>query len=374
MKSVGIITFHNAHNCGAILQTYALQETLKNMQYNVNIINYNDKKITRNYKLIKYSRKNPIKTIKLLYESIKFYKINKQRYDAFNDFIAKNLKLTKLYKSVNSLKKDYPKFDYYITGSDQVWNVNLIGKKAIDAYTLNFGTNDIKKISYAASIGKASIDEKYKKQYKNNISKLDYISVREETAKKVLEKMIDKPIEVVLDPTLLLTRNEWDSKLAEYKKYNEKYILTYLVEENEECKKIVKYIAEKTGMKVIHFKREKIYKEELDNGYTSNPLEFVNMIRQAEYVVTNSFHATVFSIIYNKKFFTIPHSKASSRMTDLLKKLNIEDRIFYNLDEFKKIDYETLEIDYENVVKIINNQRINSIEFLKKSLMNGKGN
>ena len=199
MKSVGIITFHNAHNCGALLQTFALQETLKCMGYEVKIINYKDKEITRNYKLIRYSRKNPFKTIKFLYESVKFYKINKQRYDAFNNFINHNLRLTKLYQNTKSLKEDFPKFDYYITGSDQVWNVKLIGRKAIDAYTLNFGNNNIKRISYAASIGKSNIDKRYQEQYRKNISKLDYISVREETAKRVLEKIIDKPIEVVLD-------------------------------------------------------------------------------------------------------------------------------------------------------------------------------
>ncbi len=367
MKSVGIITFHNAHNCGALLQTFALQETLKCMGYEVKIINYKDKEITRNYKLIRYSRKNPFKTIKFLYESVKFYKINKQRYDAFNNFINHNLRLTKLYQNTKSLKEDFPKFDYYITGSDQVWNVKLIGRKAIDAYTLNFGNNNIKRISYAASIGKSNIDKRYQEQYRKNISKLDYISVREETAKRVLKKMIDKPIEVVLDPTFLLTRNEWDNNLTKYKKYKEKYILIYLMEENEECKKIVEYLSEKTGMKVIHFKREKIYKNELDNGYTCDPLEFVNMIRQAEYVVTNSFHATVFSIIYNKKFFTIPHSKVSSRTMDLLNTMGLKNRSIYNLQDFFNSDYD-FETDYFEIEKMISKYREKSLKFLEKAL------
>ena len=366
MKKVGIITFHNAHNYGAILQVYALQEKLKELGFLPSVINYKNKKITRPYSLIKYSKKNPVKSIKLLYESIKDYRINKLRYDTFNNFINQKLDLTKEYKDIKSLKNDSPKMDYYITGSDQVWNTSMLGELS-DAYTLNFGDNKVKRVAYAASIGNASIDENFKEQYKEKISKIDYISVREKTAAEELKKIIDKKISIVLDPTLLFSKEEWDKKIKKENDQKEKYILAYVVKYNDEYRKIVDYVSEKTGFKVIHFNKKNIYKNELESAYTVDPFEFVNKIKNAEYVIATSFHAMVFSILYHKKFFIIPHNTTGSRITDLLEKLNIDNRVYYNLEEFSKINYD-LDIDYKKIDEKLNKERNESIRFLLESM------
>ena len=370
MKKIGIITFHNAYNYGAVLQTYALQEKVKELGYDVFVINYRNKQITRQYRLIKYSRKNPMKCIKMLYDSVKSYSVNKLRYDKFSYFINEKLNLTNSYNSVKNLKKNYPKFDCYITGSDQVWNMKIAGGLS-DAYTLNFGDDKINRISYAASIGRSSIGEKSKSIYKNKLSKINYISVREEDAKKELEKIVNKKIEVVLDPTLLLSDDEWDKKLDINNKIREKYILAYVVETSEEYKKILNYLSKKTGLRIIHFGKEKAYDNVLKSEYTSNPLEFVNLIKGAEYVVTTSFHATAFSIIYNKKFFVIPPSKTKSRITNLLQKLGIEDRIFYKLQDFENINYD-YETDFGQVKRKLEAQKEKSIKFLKEAIDNKK--
>lgn len=364
MDKVGIITFHNAHNYGATLQVYALQKTLNNMGFDAKVINYNNKIITNQYKLIKYSKKNPIKCVKLLYKSFKNYKNNKMRYIKFEDFINNKLKLTKEYENLES---DFPKMDCYITGSDQVWNLDIVGELS-NAYTLNFGEEKTKRISYAASVGDALQIRKNNMEFKKKIENLDYISVREEDAKDELQNIIKKPIEVVLDPTLLLKQEDWNKEILVENKEKEKYILAYVVEADAEYIKIVNDLSKKTGLKIIHFELiNPGYNNVLKSAYTEGPLEFINYIKNAEYIVATSFHATVFSIIFNKKFFIIPHKKTGARVTNLLNKLEIRDRIFHNLDDFENINYD-LEINWELVNKKLEKEREKSLEWLNKAI------
>lgn len=364
MKKIGVITFHSAHNYGAMLQVYALQNKINDNE--VKIINYRNKKIDGNYKVFKPLKGKLLVDGKQIVKDIYLYRKNIKRYRNFESYMNQKLSLTDKYDSENNLRVNPPKFDIYITGSDQVWNPNIVGKVS-DAYTLNFGSKNVKRISYAASIGSSNIKEKYIEDYKNKLEKIDYISVREEDAKKALQGIIDKPIEVVLDPTLLLTREEWNEEIKNCEKENEKYILAYVVQENEEYRKIVNYLSKVTGLKVIHFEKRNKYDNVLRSAYTEGPQEFVNLIKNAEYVVATSFHATVFSIIFNKKFFIVPHSETGSRVTNLLKKLRVEDRVFYNLEDFKKIDY-NFETDWNVVERILEKERQKSINWLKNAI------
>ena len=369
MKKIGIITFHNAHNYGAMLQAYALQQKL--LENNkVEIIDFRNSYIDKNYKLFRRSR-NPVNMIKFFINDLKEYKKNKERYDKFENFIKNNYILTKEhYNSEKELKENAPELDIYITGSDQVWNCNIAGR-LLDAYTLNFGKKGAKRISYAPSIGMSEIDEKYKQEYINKLSIIDKISVREESAKESLIKIIDKNIDVVLDPTLLLTREEWDKRISEKIddfKINQKYILAYVVKKDENYNKMVNYLSEKTRLNVVHFQNEnKNFKNLCVSAYTEGPFEFVNLIKNAEYVICTSFHATVFSIIYNKKFWVIPHKETGSRVTNLLEKLGILDRVKNNLEEFKKLDYDKA-IDYERVNKKLDEERKKSINWLNNAI------
>lgn len=367
MKDIGIITFHSAHNYGAMLQVYALQEII-NRDNNCNIINYRNYKIDKQYKLFKISKDNIKSRIKSIISSFIFLKNNLKRYKKFNDFMESHLRLSSTYSSELDLKLLFPKYDVYITGSDQVWNPDIVGSLE-DSYTLNFGGDYIKRISYAASIGNSTIQDIYMQDYKNKLKILDHISVRENDAKKELDKFIEKPIEVTLDPTLLLSKSEWDEKIGDYEPEKEKYILAYVVEENEEYRKIVNYLSQKTGLKVIHFEKRNKYNNTMRSAYTDGPLEFVNLIKNAEYVIATSFHALVFSIIYNKKFFIVPHLKTGSRVTNLLEKLSINDRVVHSLDEFKNKDYDS-EIDYKKVNNILEKEREKSINWLNNAIEN----
>ena len=360
MITVGIVTFHRAHNYGAILQVFALQTKLKELGYDVKVIDYKNEAIDRQYKLIRLNRG-------CIKEDLKYFTINQKRFRIFKKFIKNNLELSKEY-SLDELKSNPPKYDVYITGSDQVWNIKLV-KALDDIYTLNFGDNNVKRISYAASIGNSDISKSEENEYKNKLNRMNFISVREEKAKELLEPILNRKISVVLDPTLLIPSYKWDEFIPKEKIIKEKYILTYVVEENLEYRKIIKELCKRTGLKVICFERKKYIDDDnvISNEYFRDPFEFVNLIKYAEYVVTTSFHATVFSIIFNKKFVVIPHIVTGNRVSNLLEMLRIKDRAVTTLNEFKNINIDK-EDNYEEINKILEDERSKSIEFIKSSI------
>lgn len=365
-KKIGIITFHNAHNYGAVLQTYALQKIVSK-ENDAQIINYKNKAIENAYKLFRINRNNILTFFKSIVGDILFFNRDKKRYNCFNSFINNNFNMTREYNSYDSLKNNPPKLDIYITGSDQVWNYDI--SRDVDSYTLNFGNSNVKKISYAASIGEDKLCENYLNKYKDNIKKLDFISIREETSKQYLEKIIGKEITVTVDPTILRTAEEWNDDLKDLKnEINEKYIFAYIVEENEEFYKIINYLSQITGYKVIHTgRRNKKIKNILANAYTKGPLEFVNLVKNAEYIVATSFHATVFSILFHKNFWVIPHLKTGGRVRSLLNTLNLTDRSVATLEDFLNRDYKS-KINYDKIDRLLEKQRKESKEWLKKAI------
>lgn len=370
MKKIGTITFSWAHNYGALLQTYALEKKLEQFG-DVRVIDFKKEQYVKMYKVLTPLNGNINKKLKILIKNVLYFSKNYCRYKNFKNFINKNINFSRSFYSEEDLKKNAPNYDIYITGSDQVWNPKIVGELS-DAYTLNFGNSNVIRISYAASVGDASQIKYNKEIFKEKLSHLDCISVRENDAKIELDRILDNDVSVVLDPTLLLTREEW-SKVIKGNKEKEKYILAYVVEEDIEYNKIVNELSKKTGLKVIHFeKRGKKYNNVLKSAYTADPFDFVNYIKNAEYVVATSFHATVFSIIFNKKFFIIPHRKTGARVTNLLDKLEIKGRTFSNIEEFENINY-NFETNWEEVNKKLNIERKKSINWLSNALNYEKG-
>lgn len=375
MTKILITTFHNAHNYGAVLQAFALCKKIKklNKDNDVKIINYKNDNILRGYRLFTPIRKNIIKWIPMILSDIKNYHRNKMRYIEFDNFINKKLTLTRVYYTAEELKDNPPEADVYITGSDQVWNPIIVGNLS-DIYTLNFGNKSVRRISYAASVGETNLILKYSDEFQEKLKNLNFISVREESAKKELEKITNTHIETVLDPTLLLTVEEWDNELKKTTvKIDCKYILAYVVEPDNEYIKIVNELSRKTGLQVIHFgKNNPGYNNVLKSVYTEGPLNFINYIKNAEYVIATSFHATVFSVLYQKKFFIIPNKKTGERVTNLLEKLKIKNRVYYSLENFKKIDY-TFITNWNDVEKQLIKERNKSINWLNNALKSNKG-
>lgn len=367
-KKTYTLTFHSAINYGAVLQTIALQRILKNNKINNKVVDYTDKCMNY-YNPLNYDNLSFKGIIKKRIKNLIYGKKMLQKYNLFHNFIKSNIDMTSKVNNLEEIEKIISNDSILITGSDQVWSCDILNGLS-DIYSLNFKNTDIKKISYAASIGKERIEEEYKQEFVKKLSDFSYISVREESAKIELDNiLLDKNIEVVLDPTMLLTAEEWTDLSIKYKKdFNEKYIVAYTMDENIEYIKIANYLSKITGYKIIYFDMKNLgFKNILENEYVSNPYEFINIIKNAEYVVTNSFHGTVFSILFNKKMWVIPHKTKGTRMINLLNKLDMSDRIIYSLDEFQKIDFNK-EIDYTNINKKLEQERNRSIEWLLSSI------
>ena len=201
MKKIGITTFQGAYNYGAILQAYALQKTLSDIGNDVKIINYYNENIYDQYRTFRKKHHGLSSAIKIFIYDVYLWSIKSRRNKNFKKFISDNINLTD--KKYEKAEIEKMAFDVIVTGSDQVWNKNITSGLD-DIYTLNI-ENSAKKISYAASIGDNKILEDNKSEYKEKLQKLDLISVRETSTKPILEKVINRKVDVVLDPTLLRT-------------------------------------------------------------------------------------------------------------------------------------------------------------------------
>lgn len=347
MKKIGITTFYRAYNYGAFLQTFGLQKALEN-KYKVTNIDYTCDKIKNDYKLIKTTN------IKKMVKSLIFLSKNIKRKNKFNKCIKEHIKLS----NIND------EYDCVIAGSDQIWNIKLTG--GYDTiYSLEY-FKDIKKISYASSVGDESLIHKNEDEYKKIMNNVDIISVREESAKKELEKLTDKKIKVNLDPTLLLTKEEWD-KYTVNKDIDEPYIFSYFVGVTQENYDTLDLLTNRLGMKTISYSENPKEKNIIKKCFTDDPFEFISKIKYADLAFVSSFHGTVFSIIFNKEFYVMPPKDKGNRIINLLNKLGLSDRIITSKEDIDKIDINN-KIDYKIVNKKLDELRKDSLEWLYKAL------
>lgn len=363
---IGILTFHCAHNFGAVLQCYALQETLKEMGHEVEIINYRPQylaspqpKIT----LRTFICKNPFK----LYETIAFlFPILKRKYKLYTNFERNYYHLSEVIKNKEQFCNLVNKYHYIIIGSDQVWNTKYNNNESI--WFGDFGThlNNTKIISYAASAGDSNFTTEELKKITSLINQLDSISVRESKLKEVLSSYINKKISCVLDPTLMAPSSIW-KKFQEVKiKERAPYILIYQGRKDDNTFRVANQIAQKKQWKIItiDYYSNSLQKQYIKGHRKISPDQFVTYVKNAQCVITSSFHGTVFSIINNTPFYTLKlNDGADARNEEILKLLKLENRfIDKNADvEFSKIDFKTCNQIRENL-------RIESYNFLKSAI------
>lgn len=371
---IGIITFNSAHNYGAVLQAWALQEYLKSQGHTPSIINYRINNIDKIYRI--YKPKNPFKNSMMnravhkaqLVKARGRDKDKYNRYKAFEKFINKTLNATQppCTNFTQLSQRDWD-FDVMISGSDQVWNGSFT--KMNGGYFLDFGRPEIKRISYAASIGKDEISPDEVLKFQKYIHNFDYISVREQKAKEQVMKLTDEPVELVCDPTLLLPRSKYDELKVE-PKINQKYIYVHnvhLVKIDERLNAMAEELSRKTGLPIVHNRPDYSYTNECGKFLGGGPKEFLGWIANSEYVITNSFHATVFAMIYHRNFITIPHFKNPDRMRYLLSSLGIPEHLMGEPEEIPD-DLSTFEIDYDMVEEKRAAMTESSKEFLTKAL------
>lgn len=366
----GIVTFNSAHNYGAVLQVYAMQEYLKSLGLDVDVINYRPKEIDNVYKLYNVKRKDP-RLIRGIKKAYKFAKVNiserwrLEKRKNFEDFIKNVLNTTKPYTTLPEIQKDFLQYDILIAGSDQIWNTDLT-KGFKPAYFLEFGNKDARRISYAASLGNESIDPKYVLFYKRYLENFDFISVREESMKEILKDLTDKPITRVIDPTLLLDKKVYDNLKQDTKYKGKDYIYVHYIGNDEKTYEIADQLSRKLGIPVLHNRKKGLFENELDYLFNGRPEEYISVIENAKYVVTNSFHTTVFSMIYEKDFITIPHATRPARMQNLLEIAGLSNHLVEDVRIMPKL--ETLKIDYKDVKKRLLEERKGSIEFLNNAI------
>lgn len=352
MSKSAIITLNDYTNYGNRLQNYALQRYLEknNQQVETVVIKRNIKN-----KSIKNIFEIPIRDLifkikEKILQKIYISKINKRNWNIKN-FSNKYIKENDKIFSDSCLNLEISQqYDYFFVGSDQVWNPNYIN------YGLSFflkGIEDNKKNSFSASIGVTDLPNDYLNIMFEELKKFNKISVREKSAKELLEEKIKKEITLLPDPTMLLKKEEWESIFSNEIKIEYKYILIYSLGSIKKSERnFIKNIAKKKNYKIIDISN---YNSDF---YTVNPIEFVQLIKNSELVFTDSFHGSVFSILMETPFIVTKRETAnsiSSRIDTLLEKYSLENRKITNIK--KMSEGELFYFDKENSRKVLEKER-----------------
>lgn len=355
---IGILTFHCAHNYGAVIQCYGLQQYLTSLGHQVFVIDYrphyfdgyNPKKRKEN------QRKNLKILVKNVLRDIVISRVERKRYAAFERFITQKLSLTPY-----TLGTDYSDFDAIILGSDQIWNPKITGGSFDDEF---FGYNaKCRVISYAASSRFTTLTEEQMSYLKSRLDKIDSISVRESSLKNLLQPFMNKPIANVIDPSLLPDVNEYNQLCTPIRE-NKTYVLVYEIKRNLGTLRIANEIAKLLGLEVIELvacSSPRFY----GKGFRmeAGPMDFLSYIKNAECVVTTSFHGMALSLKFQKNFYSLRQgTDADLRTESLLLKLGL-------LSRFIPIDSSVTsysQLDYSGILPRLNEE----IEFSKNFLIN----
>lgn len=362
---INTITCHNVYNVGASLQAYALLTYLNNLGHKVEIIDYQPGYLVDRYKLCYVANEKYKKNLLLKYAYL-LCKIPQRlsdlsRKNVFDKFHKENYTLTsKTYRTNKDLKLNPPLADIYFAGSDQIWNT-LFENGKDPAFYLNFAPKESIKVSYAASFATESIDCKYKHKVSNWLNNFDNIAVREKTGGKILDDIGITNYECVVDPVFLLDKSFWKKKCNNIN-YEEKYLLVYDFDNNSKVEEISKYIAKKYNLKIWSVFKSKYADKQLKNV---GPIEFITYIKNANVVLSNSFHATAFSIIFNKKFYVINRNEnINARMRDLLDSYGILDRIVNNIKDVDR----SIDINYRFIEPVLEDNIRKSKKYIESVL------
>lgn len=317
---VGIIT-KIGKNYGAILQAYALKQACDSLGFDTQIIQYTPDTSRRSYRVCPFiwGPRGSIMNLKALLHFVEYRQATKR----FFDFRNKHFNFTPVYYKACQLNHQPPVCDIYITGSDQVWNPQILFD---DVYYLSFANpKQSRLVSYAASIGLSNLPENLKPQFKQRLSRLHDITVREQCAQRLLQEM-DISSSVVPDPTLLFTQQEWNTQSRAT--IRPPYILCYFVSVTPGVKKIIQQVQKSLNYPVVNLMlNEK--SAGLGNIRIRNagPQEFLGLFQNASFVITSSFHGTIFSVLNQKPFVTTLYQNTQSRVQELLSSLQLQHRI-----------------------------------------------
>lgn len=388
-KNIGIAAVTYKENFGSALQTYATQFLLEKLGYDAKI--FEIKGIHRSIHIkkliyyvgrlfdpteLKYLLSNlNSRTRKTISVSSDQYandmKIRKKVYD---DFYSKWNNMLPIAYSWKELSEQASQMDAVIVGSDQLWRPsNIVGS----FFTLEFVPEKIKKISFSTSFGVPELPKRLHVHTRKFLSRFNYISVRENTGASIVKELSGKTATVVCDPTMMLTAEQWMHIQSEEPFAEGKYILCYFMGDNPEHRSFAKRLRDKTGLKIIGLLHGATYIAEDEfladeKPYDVGPSEFINLIRNAEYICTDSFHGCVFSILNKKSFFAFrrwpDNSKfsANDRLYTLLKFTGLESHLLNGNEDIESAIKDA--IDYETVLRMVEDRRNESLRFLRNAL------
>lgn len=354
MKKIGIITVSRTINFGAELQAFALQHKLNSLGYDAEVIDYlyfkNKRHRTRlkSKPELKFGHKEALKN-HLLYRIVSpmmdifmqlFYKSTKNKINNFINFHKHNTSFSSEFVDITSLYDFRHDYDVFITGSDQVWNPATFS--SLKPYLLDFVPEGKKRVAYAASFGVSKVNIEYKDLYNKLFRKFDFIGVREESGKKLVKEICGKDSKVVLDPTLLLRKEEWEVVTKNINlDINHSYLLIYDLHYSEPLINLAYQLSKRYNLKIYRLckrsYKNQVYKE-IKNITDAGPSEFIQLFLKASYVVTNSFHGTIFSTNFNIPFYSVlsPKRDNNSRLLDFLNMVNLSDRIIWENESTKE--------------------------------------
>lgn len=374
-EKIGLVAVTN-HNYGSILQTYALQSAVRNMGCDTQIIKYSEGKLA---KIKRFKNKEyAISRMKMIYKKVamnilypKQKHLLSERAEAFRGFIDKELTFSRLCTSKGALTELYKDYGKVVLGSDQVWHpMNLL----MNFFTLNFVPDSIMKGAYAPSFGVSEIPDSYKAAYKAYISRIEHVSCREMAGVKLIKNLTGRDVPMVCDPTLLLTAKDWEPCLSDKVRYDEKYVFCYFIGDNPNQRKVVQEYAKEHGCKIVALLHIDEYVESDEHyadytPYNVGPAEFLYLVKNAECVMTDSFHASVFSLQFHRNFYTFNRfengngNSTSSRIDSLLGTVELMDRKVK--DGATIADLSDMKIDYSKVDELLVQFRASSVEYLR---------
>lgn len=376
---IGIITIQKCDNFGSDLQAFALQHKLQMLGYEAENIDY---LFYKNPRHIKTQMSRPIFHMNLKNRVKEFLYPKKQRLmqllhpkeysnrcAKFKQFVENNIVLSREYRTIDDLFQAPPVYDAYMVGSDEVWNPRC--NSSMLPFFLNFAPAGAKRLAYAASTGGHEMyDEATRDIFKKYLGKFDRISMRESASCDYFAQLLGHSVEYVVDPTLLLTADEWDSVMTPMP-IDKPYILVYDLIMSSQHWTVARRLAAKHDLKIVRICGSVGMKEIPDVIQYSEigPSEFISLISHASGVLTNSFHGIVFSILYQKPFyFIIPnHMTDSGRIGSLLHALGLEKKMLWERDAYQI--KELLPINYNEPLRKLSEMRRKSVAFLEQSLM-----
>ena len=385
MKKIGLVCNYYILNYGSALQCYATERIIKELGYHIEAIQFANIP-TKKAKIQLFLRLKlkqcfrPTAIVKKLgrmknNSSNQYYlDIRQKRKEKFEDFIRQNLTLTKQYNSLEEVEKEIHNYDIVVLGSDQLLNPKDI---IFGYHTLSFVPDDIKKISYAASFGLSKLPMTVKRKAQKELSRFDRFAAREIAGAGIYKELTGKNVPVVVDPTLLVSPQDWKEIAGEEPIVKEKYIYCYFIGKNPTHREIAEKLQTYTGYKIVSIRHIDEFIK-LDENFgdvavnEAGPREFINLVANAEYVLADSFHATIFSILFHRKFFVLNRfaegstGSTNSRLDSLLGKLHLEERRVGSVTELDSL-YKS-EIQYSHVDEILAHWILESKEYLDKAL------